>query len=1146
MATVREMMMQDAPASIGTSYMMAVGDTYHGVLGTKYDTDWIAVELEADATYVISLTGSVMEDDGGSDDTVLRLYDSKGGLIMMNDDITPSGNDMNADTGDDTNLNSMLTFTPEEDGTYYISASSYMNNPEDDNSGSYTVSVVALDLPLDIEGTDDDDKIFGTDGGEKIAGNDGNDAIYAGGGDDEIDGGDGNDLIQGGPGEDDLTGGDGLDTVSYEHSPMGVTVNLRAGTASGGNADGDELADDFENVRGSENDDDLSGDRGVNKIWGIGGNDVLYGDKSGDFLYGGPGDDELKGGDGDDTLEGGPGADELTGGEDEDTASFASSMMGVTVRLHSRQIEGGDAEGDTWGDLVTVEYELPDEDGEPVEHMETVPDIVHITGSNMDDILAGDSRDNTIMGLGGNDKLYGGPGGGDDILMGGGDDDMAFGGPGDDSLHGGAGDDMLVGGPGDDDYDGGYGSDMIYARDGDEGDDDTGNISGGPADDEGVDTLSYARNEKEVTIDLNDARFTSIESLVGTSEDDTLTGDNAAPTTVEGGDGADTLSGGTGRMNTVSYVSSDRRVSIDLSDETTDTASGGHAQGDTLTEGTFDNIIGSAHDDILIGDNVAATRQNVIKGLAGDDEIIGGDGSDTIEGGPGADGLDGDRGREDGQTQELRGIGAGLDGDTLSYASSGARVVANLATHTYSGGDAEGDEVAVQRGDGADMYDHDDDPDTEALEVSSFENLTGSNHNDRLTGDHRSNTIMGLDGDDVINGGDAMDVLNGGKGADQIKGEGGGDHLIGGPGPDRLDGGEIKGERDNMKPNDAFDPELGESPTNMRMIPLAAEDYDWAVYRSAEASVTVDLSNNEGTDGDADGDRLIGIELVWGSFHNDTFIASADEDTFDIIHGDGGSDTVSYEASDTAVTVNLSTAAHHTTQAPDTTDVDNPIQFPNEETPAVEDVSAGNDVGDATTNGAFGDRLGSIENLTGSSHDDVLTGDTQINILKGLGGDDTLSGGDADDTLYGGSGRDMLSGGAGEDTLDGGTGPDELSGGTDNDTFIFAPGHGDDIINDFADGDQIDLSAFNLDADDLIPLIGIRGDGADGTARVVIDLRSVGGGSIEITDQTDLDAVFDIATGTDPDDSTIDFEANDAIDILDVMSDENPEGTFIL
>ena len=36
---------------------------------------------------------------------------------------------------------SKLEFTPEVDATYYISVSTYRNNPNLDNSGSYTVSV---------------------------------------------------------------------------------------------------------------------------------------------------------------------------------------------------------------------------------------------------------------------------------------------------------------------------------------------------------------------------------------------------------------------------------------------------------------------------------------------------------------------------------------------------------------------------------------------------------------------------------------------------------------------------------------------------------------------------------------------------------------------------------------------------------------------------------------------------------------------------------------------------------------------------------------------------------------------------------------------------------------------------------------------
>ena len=70
-----------------------------------------------------------------------------------------------------------------------------------------------------------------------------------------------------------------------------------------------------------------------------------------------------------------------------DTASYAGSMMGVTVRLHSGQAMGGDAEGDTFAGMGTpVEYTDGDEEMQEA----NVYDIEHLTGSAMDDILAGD------------------------------------------------------------------------------------------------------------------------------------------------------------------------------------------------------------------------------------------------------------------------------------------------------------------------------------------------------------------------------------------------------------------------------------------------------------------------------------------------------------------------------------------------------------------------------------------------------------------------------------------------------------------------------------------------------------------------------------------------------------------------------------
>ena len=163
-------------------------------------------------------------------------------------------------------------------------------------------------------------------------------------------------------------------------------------------------------------------------------------------MRGGEGDDVLDGGPGDDVLTGDAGADRLSGGGGEDTASYAGSSEGVTVRLHSMSASGGDAEGDTFAGTVTVEY--TDEFG--VTKEVELPDIMHLIGSAQADILAGDRRDNTIRGGAGDDILYGGPGGGDDVLEGGAGDDTLYGGEGDDVLDGGADNDRLVGGPGSD------------------------------------------------------------------------------------------------------------------------------------------------------------------------------------------------------------------------------------------------------------------------------------------------------------------------------------------------------------------------------------------------------------------------------------------------------------------------------------------------------------------------------------------------------------------------------------------------------------------------------------------------------------------------------------------------------------------------
>ncbi len=1190
MSNHNETTMQDAAAGLDTTYSFTPdargsyrpgvdgregNNTFEGAL-TPGDSDWVSIELKAGTVYTITVTGRELDNDRSTvtalNDSILTVYDSKGVMVDMNDDID----------GADGMLNSELEINPDADGVFYIAVSAFSANPGASASGGYTVTVAESEPPdpnmgKDITGTANDDKLIGTEKNEKINGGpdgtgtpatNGNDSLYGLGGDDTLQGGTGNDLLVGGPGSDVNQGGAGEDTVSYATSAEGVRVSLLTGIARGGDAGGDSFGDpnaeeytnDIENLQGSGHDDELVGDTLANEIWGLGGDDVISGNVGDDTLSGGAGDDELDGGDGDDTLTGGAGADALTGGKGDDTASYEGSASGVMVRLHSyvarnvdREAENdSDAAGDTFVGRTTYKHTTTNADDETINTESTAADIENLTGSSHADILAGDGRENEIKGGDGDDTIYGGPGGdkdtNDDDLYGEGGNDTLYGGIGDDELFGGDGDDVLVGGPGLDKYEGGAGNDLIYVDKAD-ADDTNGKVHGGENTAAGSrpdsDTVSFERftdDDGGITgVALGTGIYLQIENAIGTDFDDTITGSDSEANTIEGGEGGDTLSGGADSNDpgdTVSYASSPKRVRIDFSGAT-DTAVGGHATGDTLKN--FENIIGSAYDDVLEGDDTA----NVLTGLAGDDELAGNGGDDTLSGGDGDDELNGGLGDDTLEggagADELDG-GAAEDSNgnplaastrnTLSYASSDAGVSVNLASANAAGGHAQGDIIAViddvdHDGDELTDSDGDNDPDdrtdTARIDVATFASLTGSAHNDSLTGDYR------------------MNVLNGGDGIDSLDGRGGWDMLIGGAGADRLDGGESGAVADD--------------PSTAGTDETRAEDVDWAVYRDAKGGVTVNLQTGMGTAGDADGDELTDIELVWGSSdedNGDTFIAS---DGADLIHGDLGSDTVSYEASSLGVTVSLVGAARSNTF--DDTDWDkdptdgviatatptNGRGLPDDDLAPAQDLldkdGAVTTDPDDNVNGAAGDRLGGIENITGSDYDDSLTGDENANTLNGGGGEDTLNGGDGDDTLNGGAGEDtlnggvgvdILSGGAGDDTLDGGdgndtlnggagddnltggagndrlnggTGDDDLEGGAGDDTYIIGLDNGDDYIVGFdkdAALERIDLSAFDsIDSfDDLT--IRVRGGNA------VIDLSAHGGDSITLVgiNQDDL------------------------------------------
>ena len=423
------------------------------------------------------------------------------------------------------------------------------------DTASYTASDTAITIDLSTGansgGHAEGDTLSGI---EHLLGSRYADVLTGDAGPNRLDGGGGNDRLEGRAGADTLAGGTGVDTASYAASAAAVTVNLETGAASGGDAEGDTL-DSIEHLTGSAHDDTLIGDAGPNVLEGGGGGDMLdggdgidtasyagsasrvdvrlsgtvvnFGDATGDTLTnienligsahndtvvgngqanaltGLNGNDLLWGSSGDDLLTGGPGADRLVGGAGNDTASFAGSPEGVTVRLHSFAAANGDAQGDSFPYTVDVAYT----DAGGLEQTETLPDVESLIGSAHNDILAGDRRDNDLDGGAGDDTLYGGPGGGDDNMAGG---------LGNDRLFGGQGNDILIGGQGDDRLAGGAGADVFVFGSGDGADTVTDFSAGTDKLDltafeiEDIEDVTMTTGDDGVTIDLTDVDGGSI------------------------------------------------------------------------------------------------------------------------------------------------------------------------------------------------------------------------------------------------------------------------------------------------------------------------------------------------------------------------------------------------------------------------------------------------------------------------------------------------------------------------------------------------------------------------------------------------------------------------------------------------------------
>ena len=304
------------------------------------DVDLFQVQLDLGDRLTIDIDAEI---NGSSLDSILRLFDSEGNEVAVNDDFD--------------SLDSFISFDASVSDIYYVGVSSFSNFNYDPlvadsgwggSRGSYTIDI---NLIAAINGTEGDDILIGTPeneiikglgGNDVLQGETGNDSLEGGTGDDTIGGADGNDLLLGGDNNDILDGGDHRDTIEG-NSGDDILSGGRGGDSLLGGDGNDTLEgnpgnDDLVGNRGNDllsggnGDDNLAGNGGRDRLFGGNGNDNLVGSGGNDILRGGVGSDTLNGGNGDDLLQGGIGNDFLTGGTGADQFVLASGQGGETIQ----------------------------------------------------------------------------------------------------------------------------------------------------------------------------------------------------------------------------------------------------------------------------------------------------------------------------------------------------------------------------------------------------------------------------------------------------------------------------------------------------------------------------------------------------------------------------------------------------------------------------------------------------------------------------------------------------------------------------------------------------------------------------------------------------------------------------------------------
>lgn len=557
-------------------------------------------------------------------------------------------------------------------------------------------------------------------------------------------------------------------------------------------------------VRGGDNNDSIKGRGGDDVMFGGKGDDYLEGNDGNDFLYGGLGKDTLKGSAGIDTFvfqsveEAGDTIIDFKADEKIDVSAIFQNNQNVT---NQNALSNGYITLTQNGANVDVYVDTDGSSGSGAKVL--LATLLSVNASNIKEthfiVKPNDTPTQTVLiadytnsasaitvdlknGTGLLDTLK------NALHVIGSNlanaQDMIFGNDSNNGLFGLAGNDTLEGGKGADVLDGGSGWD--YA--------------------------SYSRSSTGVTVNLltgvhtgGDAQgdtLTSIEGVIGSNFDDTLTGGNGDDY-LRGDNGNDMLSGGNGNDQLFGNAGNDTYLysaGKDTINETTgvdrvvfDSAlklEQVRVVGNTLSFNgndqnliTFNNITliesfsFANHADMtlqqlllqsaintLLGDSagglldsastlnlsssLTAVNVDLLKNTAYSafDHVIGSNSAterDYIWGDNGSNKLYGMAGNdilEGGKGADY--IDGGLGWDYARYKNSSAAVNINLETGLHTGGDAQGDVLV------------------------NIEAVVGSAFNDTLHGGNANDYLQGDKGNDVVTGGRGVDQLLGGAGVD--------------------------------------------------------------------------------------------------------------------------------------------------------------------------------------------------------------------------------------------------------------------------------------------------------------------------------------------------------------------------------------------